>query len=212
MKKWIWCLLSSAMLFTFCACQCVTEKPESYETTTVETFAPRLPGATTFADTDKYSIEALLRGEKTFVDDETRREATVFSITEIDDVLGTEAQEYAVFDLDGDGVDELFIRYKPNGNTLILHMENGGYVGYIFPFRAVICIRENRTTDWSNSAFESGIGELRFTKSGLVFDERVVYNTEEQIFLVDGKPVSEEDCLAAMDAYSAAAEILWFAM
>lgn len=149
-------------------------------------------------DMDENTIAEFINGERSFVDFETNLMATIYTLPEINDQYMGDAGMYAVIDLDNDGVWELLVEYNLNGDTAILHLQDGKCIAYYIPFRGRTGLKKDGTMSWSNSAFESGVQRITFSNSGIDSVDTIVHNTDENIFLIDGVNVSQEECENAL--------------
>lgn len=122
----------------------------------------------------------------------------------------------AILDLDGDGVNEMVI--SPAGDDeylysvvgyLILRQEGNTIRAEILGYRGFGSLKGDGTFSWSGSAFESGTGRLRFTDT-LCETEKITW-AENGSYFVEGRPATEEEFNAAIDAQNAKPEPVWYA-
>ena len=101
--------------------------------------------------------------------------------------------KYTTVDLDNNGNLEYLIEYDKNGETLILKEENGAYKAFYQPYRSCIDIKTDGTMNYSNSAFEGGVHQLIFTDNKIENEYIIVYDTQNNVFLVNNENVSKEE-------------------
>ena len=75
---------------------------------------------------------------------------------------GPMRQDFAVVDMDGDGVPEVVLMYDP-GELKVFRVEKGTIYGYDFSFRGMNGIKADGTFYWSNDAGSSGVGKQTFS-------------------------------------------------
>ncbi|MCL2041056.1 MAG: hypothetical protein FWG84_03330 [Bacteroidales bacterium] len=68
---------------------------------------------------------------------------------------------FTIVDMDGDGIPEVAMEHDP-GIVRVLRYENGTVYGYSFDFRAMSGIKKDGSFEWSNGAFNSGVGRQKF--------------------------------------------------
>ena len=105
---------------------------------------------------------------------------------------------YAVVDLDLDGTEELLLEYDNRGDIVIFNTQNEKTNAYRIGARSCKGLKTDGTMDWSSSASESGVHRLSFSENGIISEDIIVYDTEKNIFKVDDKIVTEEECIAAL--------------
>ena len=174
-------------------------------------YAPK-PGETP-AQTARAAFTAFLKGETTFRDLNTGRVIDRAHIREASGD-GGEPTRYAVLDMDGDGVPELLFQVGNYGDwTLVLHVQGGEMTGEAFYCRSMGNLKEDGTFDFSSGAADNGTGRLRFTDSGFEVEELTrQYPSDEdweEIYLVDGREVSQDVYEAAVERQEAKGEPDW---
>jgi len=68
---------------------------------------------------------------------------------------------FTIVDMDGDGIPEVALEHDP-GIVRVLHYERGTVYGFSFDFRAMSGIKKDGSFEWSNGAFNSGVGRQKF--------------------------------------------------
>ena len=111
---------------------------------------------------------------------------------------------FTIVDMDGDGIPEVAMEHDP-GIVRILHYERGTVYGYSFDLRAMSGIKKDGSFEWSNGAFNSGVGRQKFdgTSTDLVHIAEAVeepdgYNSNCYIYY---NSVAEQQFQDFMTAY-----------
>ena len=117
--------------------------------------------------------------------------------------------QYAVVDLDADGIEELLVEYDKTGDIAIINTQNGTINSYRISHRSCLNLKVDGTMGWSNSANESGVHRLSFSENGISSKDVIVYNTGDGIFKVSDKLVTEEDCIAALREHWSKPNVKW---
>lgn len=128
----------------------------------------------------------------------------------------------AVMDLDKDGVNEMVLWPRVNGDDsieavsvpgyLILRRQGDTVCGYNPSFREFAYLKEDGSYYWSGSAFEGGIASMRFTPSGFE-SENISWcdnSVEEENYFVDGFRTTREGYLQAIYAQDHKSDASWY--
>ena len=78
----------------------------------------------------KDDLASFLDGEKTFIDSETGKESTIYTLHEDNPEYMGRVFRYAAVDLDGDGSDEYLFECDIGGETAVLHKEGDSWKSY----------------------------------------------------------------------------------
>ena len=83
-----------------------------------------------------------------------------FDIFSLDEVF----EGFTLIDMDEDGIPELLLNFQTrlDSAVYVLHYHEGVLYGNAFGYRAMKSLKKDGTFDWSNSAFDSGTGRLKF--------------------------------------------------
>ena len=108
-------------------------------------------------------FKKVLNNEITHLDAEKQRNIFLKDYYEDNGVTATEMR-FTLVDLDGDGIPEVVLEHNP-GAIRVLRYENGTVYGFSFDFRGMNGIKKDGSFDWSNSAFNSGIGRQSFSET-----------------------------------------------
>lgn len=147
------------------------------------------------------TINSYINNELTFIDFDSKQETTLNSLPSINNKYIGVPTSYSVVDLDGDNAKELLVEYSMSGDTAILHIQNDTCVAYYMPYRGIAGLKIDGTAHYSNSAFESGIHSFVFTNDGISTKEIIKYDSQNEIYIVETKNVSEQECVSALDTY-----------
>lgn len=129
-------------------------------------------------------------------------------------------KEFAVLDLDGDGVDEAVLRTDGGGGwAFVLHCEDSGVHGYAYPVRWFNAwdLKADGTAPNSSSAAEIGVGRLHFPADGTASIEDVLYQLpvdgdwSHMRYTVNGEEVNEATYTAALEQWDAQPPAQWYA-
>lgn len=82
-----------------------------------------------------------------------------------------EISTFVVIDIDNDSVDEVVLEMQPIGFYEVLRYEEGTVTGYIFPYRAMMNLKQDGTFEYSSSATDSGYAKLKFSDTGYEYSE-----------------------------------------
>ena len=131
--------------------------------------------------------------------------------------------EFAVLDLDGDGVDEVVVCVSQRVHSepvLVLRWQKGHVYGYVQWGRTFGELKSDGTFTWSSSAAEGGIARVRFEPQAegpfaWVTEElagsRPTDSGEGEIYTLNGAPASAAEIQAAYDRQREKADAPWVA-
>jgi len=107
-------------------------------------------------------------------------------------------KQFAVLDMDlyADGIPELVLHNTANGDTLVLHYFNGAVYGKVYGYRAMRNLKIDGFFNWSNSAYNSGLGKLHITGKDQEIIHMAEYGSlmeEIEMYRIQGNPVSLEE-------------------
>ena len=153
-----------------------------------------------------------INNKKPIIDFDTKITTSVKDLSSINSNYMGNPSRWTSVDLDGDGEEEILVEYNAMGDTAIIHRKGNDYYAYYMPYRGITNLKTDGTSDWSNSAFESGVHRLIFTDEGIVSEEIIVFNTQENIFIVDGINVSETECSNALAVQNNKKDVEWYSI
>ena len=160
---------------------------------------------------DTKTVTDILNGKKTIIDFETQVETTLASLPSINDLYVGKPSQYALVDVDGNGVEELIVEFDAMGDrAIILNVSADKCIAYYISFRGYRNIHTDGTADWSNSAAESGIHRIYFTHNGIVSIDLIVANGTDNVYTVNGINVSEEECYEAFSEFDQKKAVEWY--
>ncbi|MCI7474434.1 MAG: hypothetical protein MSB10_12290 [Clostridiales bacterium] len=126
--------------------------------------------------------------------------------------------EFAVLDLDGDGSREAVLRVTDVANDMggyvVLRQEGDEIMGYPSHWRTFWQLKTDGTFTYSYSAgTEDGIASARFEEDGLTLEKHIrceMEAWEPKAFEVDGRPVSETEYEAVLEAQAQKQDAVWY--
>ena len=112
-------------------------------------------------------------------------------------------EDIRVFDLDGDGVQELIIQWAPSGiaNLLVLHCEKGEFYGWEIMYRGFEGLQTNGVYVSSGGAGANRWKRIRFDNGSWL--EEVLLEENWGEYYVNGEAADEDTFLQQVDFYEA---------
>jgi len=107
--------------------------------------------------------------------------------------IAYEVEEICVFDLDGDGVQELIIQWTPIGQTLVLHREDDAFYAWEIMYRGFGRLRTNGVYVSTGGAYSNSWKRIRFENGSWL--EEVLFEEDWWKYYLNGEPVDEETFL-----------------
>ena len=159
------------------------------------------------SEMDDNTIQAILNGKMSFIDFDSKLEATITSLPQVNSQYMGEPGMYAVVDLDNNGTKELLIEYNFNGDTAIINIQNGKCIAYYIPYRGRTGLKTDGTMSWSSGASESGVQRISFGNEGIISTDIIVYS--EGLFAVNGNNVTKEKCEKALSEQDMKKDVEW---
>lgn len=158
------------------------------------------------------TFNAILIGEKSFIDFESGKDTTIFTLPSINDNYQALSvpERYAAVDLDNNGTEELLVEYSIAGDTAILNFEKEKIVAYHISFRGRQEVKVDGSLHWSSSATESGVQKVSFGRKGMILTDTLVYSDE--LYALEGNKVSKEECENALKKEWEKEDIEWFSI
>jgi len=122
-------------------------------------------------------------------------------------------KQFAILDMNlyADGIPELVLHNTANGDTLVLHF-NGAVYGKEYSYRTIRNLKIDGFFDWSNSAYNSGLGKLHITEKDQEIINMAEYGTlleEIEMYRIQGTPVSKEEFNDYTAFQNAKEDIVW---
>lgn len=99
-------------------------------------------------------------------------------------------EDIRVFDLDGDGVQELIIQWTPVGYVLVMHCEEGEFYGWEIMYRGFESLRTNGVYISSGGARANCWQRIRFDNGSWL--EEVLFEEDWGEYYVSGEAVDED--------------------
>ena len=108
-------------------------------------------------------------------------------------------REVRVFDLDGDGTEELILDWTPVGDFLILHCENEKFYGWEIMYRGFLDLQTNGVYVGSDGAGSNRWYRIQFD-NGSWLEEKLAEEDWGEYY-VNGEAVDEDTFLRQIDTY-----------
>ena len=155
------------------------------------------------------NIKDFIKENETFIDFNTNTQETIYTLPQNNSLYAGEPGRWTLIDLDADGEQELLVEYDWAGDTAILHKIGDTYYAFYIGYRSISGLKADGTMSWSSSAFESGVSRLRFSTQGIISENIITYNTEDNVYIVDGVEVSKDVCDAALRSQHEKKDVRW---
>ena len=125
------------------------------------------------------------------------------------DIGKMKVEDIRVFDLDGDGVQELIIQWAPDGimNLLVLHCEKGDFYGWEIMYRGFEGLQTNGIYISSGGAGANRWKRIRFDNGSWL--EEVLLEENWGEYYVGGETVDEDTFCQQVDFFKAE-EVTWY--
>ena len=122
-----------------------------------------------------------------------------------DGVVEWKVEDIRVFDLDGDGVQELIIQWCMPGDLLVLHCEEGGFYGWEIMYRGFESLRTNGVYISSGGARANCWQRIRFDNGSWL--EEVLFEEDWGEYYVGGEAVDEDTFVQREDDFFETEEV-----
>ncbi|MBD5555027.1 MAG: hypothetical protein HDQ95_06725 [Roseburia sp.] len=116
-----------------------------------------------------------------------------------DGVTKMKVEDIRVFDLDGDGVQELIIQWTPVGDLLVLHCEKGEFYGWEIMYRGFESLQTNGVYIGSGGTRSNRWQRIQFDNGSWL--EEVLLEEEWGEYYVGGEAVDEDTFWQQVDFY-----------
>ncbi|EGW40025.1 hypothetical protein [Desulfosporosinus sp. OT] len=138
------------------------------------------------------AYKTVLQNKAEFHSTDNKKKVYLNDFLTNEELYGTQFKvtRFTVLDMDGDKIPEVVLELKKDDFYEVLHYMNNEVYGYIRSYRQLENIKFDGTFGWSNSAFNDGIGKLKFKPEGCEIDN-LGYCDADKYFIED-KPVTEE--------------------
>lgn len=131
-----------------------------------------------------------------------------------------EITQFAVVDLDNDGLAEVILWLTVYGNAygaLVLRYQDGVVYGFDFVYRALMQLKADGTFSFSGGASDNGFGTVKFEKNTYSIDE-ITYcqsdfdsnNNLSVSCFVNHEPATEEAFLSALTEQEQKPDAAWY--
>ncbi len=112
------------------------------------------------------------------------------------------ANSYAIVDMDGDGMNELVLELDKYYGYIILREYDSEIYAYYQVYRGLLYLRTDGTFYGSSGASDNGIFCISFEGSEMAEHELAQFNDMLQIFIIDGKDVTEAEANEYFEEWS----------
>ena len=170
------------------------------------------------SDNNKTPTEAILEKYKKILLNETGFFYTSNNIITYLHNLNLNYKQFAVLDMNlyADGIPELVLHNTANGDTIVFHYYNGVYNGTVYgrdySYRTMKNLKIDGFFEWSNSAYNSGLGKLHITGTDQEIINMAEYGSlmeEIEMYRIQGNPVSKEEFNDYSAFQNAKEDIVW---
>lgn len=110
-------------------------------------------------------------------------------------------EDIRVFDLDGDGIQELIIQWTPVGEILVLHREKDEFYAWEIMYRGFEGLQTNGVYISSGGAGSNSWQRIRFDDGSWL--EETLFEEDWGKYYVNGEPVDEDTFLQQVSLYEA---------
>ncbi|MCL2097644.1 MAG: hypothetical protein FWH23_02645 [Bacteroidales bacterium] len=156
-------------------------------------------------------FKAVLTNKTTHIDAEKEQNIFLKDYFRDKNVAETEMR-FAIVDLDGDGIPEVLIEHFP-GEIRVLRYQAGKVYGFTFDGRGMNGIKKDGSFEWSNSAFNSGIGRQTFyeanTERVIVAEAASEPNEEESSYHIFYAQVTQQQSQALWAVHNEKEDVRW---
>lgn len=156
------------------------------------------------------SLKGLLDGSISFIDAETGKEATIFTLPEINDFFQGMMSRYCSVDLNNDGVLEYMFEDNYSGNTAVLHKEDEIWRAYMMVFRARLNVKIDGEMSWSGGASYNGTARLEFADGAM--NQVILLNSDsdKDVHTMLGEEISSEEAMRVWRKFDKKKNADWF--
>ena len=112
-----------------------------------------------------------------------------------------EVEDIRIFDLDGDGIQELIMQWTPVGEILVLHREKDEFYAWEIMYRGFEALQTNGVYISSGGAGANCWKCIRFDDGSWL--EETLFEEDWGKYYVNGEPVDENTFLQQVDSYEA---------
>lgn len=124
-------------------------------------------------------------------------------------------RQFAVVDMDGDGVPEVIIKLKKNDLYEVLHYFNGEIYGYTFGVRELCSIKIDGTFSYSGGGRDNGFEKLRFQEGTYIIDsiccrKSTGGNLEDEEYFIDNNQVTDDEYGSFENKQISKKEVIWY--
>jgi len=161
----------------------------------------------------KLAMEAymtVLQNKAEFYSPDNKKKVYLNDFLTNEELFGTQFKvtRFTVLDMDGDKIPEVVLELKKDDFYEVLHYMNDEVYGYIRSYRQLENIKFDGTFGWSNSAFNDGIGKLKFKPDACETDNLGYCDADK--YFIENKPVTEETYISFSKKEHGKTDTVWY--
>lgn len=159
------------------------------------------------------AYKPVLQNKAEFYSTDNKKKVYLNDFLTNEELFGTQFKvtNFTVLDMDGDKIPEVVLELKKDDFYEVLHYMNGKVYGYIRSYRQLENIKIDGTFSWSNSAFNDGIGKLKFKPDACETDNLGYLDADKtDKYFVDNKPATEETYNSFLKEEEGKKDAVWY--
>jgi len=121
-----------------------------------------------------------------------------------------EFHQFSAIDMDNDDIPEVILEEKGRGTRLMFHYEDGVVYGFTFNFRGMKWIKPDGTYSGSDSASNSEVRKINFSKKRVFHTELAYAYGMDNTFRINGKDVTQEELGKYMENQHEKEDAPWY--
>ena len=130
-----------------------------------------------------------------------------------DEVNTFHITQFAIIDMDGNGIPEVIIEYFQFGNRIVFYYEKGEVYGIEFSYRGLNELKKDGTYLSSGGAFYTEINKLQFF-DGVCKNKVIAYSDfnviDGELFYINDEQVSDDMFLYLLDNHFEKENVEWY--
>jgi len=158
------------------------------------------------------AYKKVLTNEIKYFDTRARESIFFRDYCDNNNITATEIR-FTVIDLDGNSVPEIVLEHNP-GVLIVLRFENGKIYGFLFDYRGMNGLKKDGSFNWSNSAFNSGIGRRTFSGTNTNIVNLAEYSSgpddNNVIYYINKIKVTEREFSTFQAAQDKKEDVEWY--
>lgn len=212
MKKTFFALIACSVLL----CACTTTKNDDgikeIDETAVEDSAhgEMSQEAVDVSGVEDPNLKGFLDGSISFIDEASGKEATIFTLPEINGDYHERMNRYCSVDLDGDGVLEYLFEDSHTGNTAVLHKEGDTWRAYMMVFRARLNLKTDGEMSWSGGAALNGTARVEFSDGQMHQKILLDSDSDNNVHSMLGEEISYDEAMRVWRKFDKKKNAEWY--